>query len=130
MADDRETSPEVEGPGLDVSPMPVPRSKPTEEQKQQMLNEEGEAIRQGEELERFLNTPIVKEAFTRLGKAYTAEWLAAETVQERENIWALSRALLDVAKDLRSVFVRGRTAKATRQRRQARETAAEKRKQR
>jgi hypothetical protein len=127
MSDVRETSIEelIDGPAIDVEPTPVAA---TVTDKDKLGAAELEAIAKGEELEKFLNTPTVKEAFSTLGKQYTAEWLNADTPEEREKVWALSRALLDVAKELRSVFERGRSAKTTRRKRLARESGVAKRK--
>lgn len=131
MSDEREIVEAEEAPGIDAAPTPMAVTrKKTEAEINAAEQAETEQIAAYNELSKFLDAPVVKKAFADLGKQYTAEWLNAETPQERENVWARSKALFDVAKELRSVYETGRTAKTTRRRRQAREDARRERKQR
>ena len=106
-------------------------SRETEDDKAARLENERQMIEDGEQLEKFLNLTVVKDAFAGLGKGYHAEWLGENEPEKRDLIWAKSKALLDLAKELRAVFARGRVAQHARQIRTANEErAAGRRKQR
>ncbi len=84
----------------------------------------------GDEMTEILNRPIVQQAFKDLGKDYYNAFLKADTPASRRDAWAKGRALLDLAKELRSVLDRGRIAKHARQNREAQNEARARRSKR
>lgn len=94
------------------------------------LDAERQAIEDGTKMEALLNEPVVKKAFATLGKDYYAEFLHADTPLLRREAWAKSKALFDLAKELRSVLDRGLMAKHARQTRISQKEAAERRQKR
>jgi hypothetical protein len=120
----------IEPAGSEPTPMAGRSTKMSDEILAARVAVETKAIDEFNELSKFLDTATVRNCFADLGKQYTAEWLDGVDVTAREETWAKARALLDLAKDLRSVYDRGRQAKATRRKRQAREVAPAKRRKR
>jgi hypothetical protein len=104
--------------------------KETDEEKAARLEAERQAAEDGAKMEVILNEPLIKKAFADLGKDYYAEFLAADTPQKRREAWAQSKALYNLAKELRSVLDRGTMAKHARQVRQSQIEATERRQKR
>jgi hypothetical protein len=104
--------------------------KETDEEKAARLEAERQCAEDGAKMEEILNEPLIKRAFADLGKDYYAAFLKADTAPKRREAWAKSKALYDLAKELRSVLDRGRMAKHARQIRQQQQEAAERRQKR
>lgn len=104
--------------------------KETEEQKAARLEAERQAAEDGAKLAEILEQPLIKKAFADLGKNYYADFLAADTPALRREAWAKSKALFNLAQELRSVLDRGMMAKHARQVRQSQLEAAERRQKR
>ncbi len=102
----------------------------TPEQEAQRLEGERLMAVAGDEMTEILNRPIVQQAFKDLGKDYYNAFLKADTPASRRDAWAKGRALLDLAKELRSVLDRGRIAKHARQNREAQNEARARRSKR
>lgn len=102
----------------------------TPEQETARLEAERLAAVAGDEMHEILNKPVIKKAFTDLGKDYYQEFLKADTQVARDAAWAKGRALLDLAKELRSVLDRGRMAKHARRNREAQKEARDRRNKR
>lgn len=105
-------------------------SRETPEQESARLEAERLQAVAGEEMFEILNRPVVQQAFKDLGKDYYNEFLKADTPATRRDAWAKGRALLDLAKELRSVLDRGRIAKHARQNRERQREARERRQKR
>jgi hypothetical protein len=113
----------------DVNAVPA-ASKETEEQRLARLEQEKQVIDDGEKLDQFLNHPVVGRVFASLDKQYHGEWLAETDPEKRDLLWAKSKALFDLAKELRATYDRGRIAKHARQTRERNEELRSKRRSR
>jgi hypothetical protein len=67
---------------------------------------------EGERVARFLADEAVKAAIARKQEEYHQTWKAAVRPEEREAIWAKSRALDDVLLELSVTVDRGKQARA------------------
>jgi hypothetical protein len=105
-------------------------TRETPEQEAARLEAERLMAVAGDEMHEILNKPVVKKAFADLGKDYYNAFLKADTQAARDDAWAKGRALLDLAKELRSVLDRGRMAKHARRNRAAAKEARERRNKR
>lgn len=105
-------------------------TRETPEQESARLEAERLMAVAGEEMFEILNRPVVQQAFKDLGKDYYNEFLKADSPAARQAAWAKGRALLDLAKELRSVLDRGRIAKHARQNRERNREARERRNKR
>jgi hypothetical protein len=115
-------------PTPDLSP--VAKTQPlvdTEQARLARLEQERAEIENGKVMDEFLTHPVVAKAFADLGKRYYGAFIAADSPEDRDASWALSRALLDLAKELRSVCDGGRTAEHARKVRSQRERVNDRR---
>lgn len=60
-------------------------------------------IEYGHVARQFVDSTAGKALLDEMGARYVAEWKAAQTPQDRENAWALARALDNVRLALRAV---------------------------
>lgn len=126
MADEPNETNDTGAPDL----APVESAKPisdAEQAKLAALAIEREEIEHGKIMADFLAHPVISKAFADLGKVYYRRFVESNEPEARDEAWALSRALLDLAKELRSVIGSGRTAEHARQVRLRRERVNERR---
>lgn len=69
----------------------------------------------------FLENQIVKDAFERVNKKYFAQFSSSDDADEISMVHARARALVDVARELRTVMDNGERAKEQRSAREERE---------
>lgn len=82
---------------------------------------EGKAIQEGDVMRSFLENQIVKDAFERVNKKYFAQFSSSDDADEISMVHARARALVDVARELRTVMDNGERAKEQRSAREERE---------
>lgn len=121
-----------EQPGVDTTPelTSLGKTQPLDDAEQAKiarLDHEREDIDAGKVMEDFLTHPVVAKAFADLGKHYYGVFIDADDAEARDAAWAQSRALKDLAKELRSVAGRGRIAEQARRVRLQRERVNERR---
>lgn len=69
------------------------------------------AIIQGEAVARFLSDDVVGAVFRDLDSQYYEAWRSAATPEEREELWAKARAIVDLRYRLQAVADAGERAK-------------------
>jgi hypothetical protein len=60
-----------------------------------------DTIEKGQNAERLLNDPVLKEAFTRAGEVFIREWMEGTTTEAREAAHAKQAALAEVEREMR-----------------------------
>jgi len=64
----------------------------------------------GERMSQFLNDELMQKHFNDLLHGWQNQWLDAPTVEQREELWARTRALRDFLESLQSVINTGEMA--------------------
>jgi hypothetical protein len=83
--------------------------------------DEGKAIQEGDTMRAFLENQIVKDAFDRVNKKFFAQFSSSDDKDEIQMVHARARALVDVARELRTVMENGERAQIQRTAREERE---------
>ncbi|MBA3678383.1 MAG: hypothetical protein H0W74_13445 [Sphingosinicella sp.] len=70
-----------------------------------------QVIINGDAVARFLNDSAIQAAIRDTKLLYFNDWYAAETLEERERLWAKARALDDLQINLQAIVDAGELAK-------------------